>query len=292
MKIRTLQQLITPTPTMDGAGVRLSRSIGKTPSFRLDPFLMLDEFSSSNPDEYIAGFPDHPHRGFETVTYMLNGNMLHRDHLGNQGELKGGGAQWMTAGRGIIHSEIPQQESGRMRGFQLWLNLPAKEKMKPAAYRDIRPEEIPEMDLPNGGKIRAVAGNAEIAGQVLSGPIQGGTTEPLFWDISLPSGARFTHAVPLGHTAFIYTYEGRVSIEEGTAQGRLIMQQVVGELSDGDSVAVSTLDQPAAFLLVAAKPLHEPIAQYGPFVMNTQDEIAQAIIDYQTGQLTSPAPRS
>jgi len=291
MKIRTLQQLITPTPTMDGAGVRLSRSIGKTPSFRLDPFLMLDEFSSSNPDEYIAGFPDHPHRGFETVTYMLDGNMLHRDHLGNQGELKGGGAQWMTAGRGIIHSEIPQQESGRMRGFQLWINLPAKEKMKPAAYRDIRPEEIPEMDLPTGGKIRVIAGNAEIAGQALSGPIQSGTTAPLFWDIRLPAGARFTHAVTLGHTAFIYTYEGRVSIEEGTAQGRLIMQQVVGELSDGDSVAVSTLDQPAAFLLVAAKPLHEPIAQYGPFVMNTQDEIAQAIIDYQTGQLTSPAPR-
>jgi hypothetical protein len=291
MKIRTLQQLITPTPTMDGAGVRLSRSIGKTPSFRLDPFLMLDEFSSSNPDEYIAGFPDHPHRGFETVTYMLDGNMLHRDHLGNQGELKGGGAQWMTAGRGIIHSEIPQQESGRMRGFQLWINLPAKEKMKPAAYRDIRPEEIPEMDLPTGGKVRVIAGNVEIAGKALFGPIQGGTTAPLFWDIRLPAGVRFAHAIPLGHTAFIYTYEGRVSIEGGTVQSRLIMQQVVGELSDGDYVAISTLDQPAAFLLIAAKPLHEPIAQYGPFVMNTQDEIAQAIIDYQTGQLTSPAPR-
>jgi len=290
MKTRSLQQSITPIPTTDGAGVRLSRSIGKTQAFRLDPFLMLDEFSSSNPDDYIAGFPDHPHRGFETVTYMLDGNMLHRDHLGNQGELKGGGAQWMTAGRGIIHSEIPQQESGRMRGFQLWLNLPAKEKMKPAAYRDIRPEEIPEMDLPNGGKIRVVAGNAEIEGQVLSGPIQGGTTAPLFWDIRLPAGAKFEHAVPLGHTAFIYAYEGRVNVEDGTAQGRL-MPQVTGALSDGDYVAISTLDQPAAFLLVAAKPLHEPVVQYGPFVMNTQDEIAQAIVDYQTGQLTSPAPR-
>ncbi|HEY0841927.1 pirin family protein [Methylotenera sp.] len=290
MKTRSLQQSITPIPTTDGAGVRLSRSIGKTQAFRLDPFLMLDEFSSSNPDDYIAGFPDHPHRGFETVTYMLDGNMLHRDHLGNQGELKGGGAQWMTAGRGIIHSEIPQQESGRMRGFQLWLNLPAKEKMKPAAYRDIRPEEIPEMDLSNDGKIRVVAGNAEIEGQVLSGPIQGGTTAPLFWDIRLPAGARFAHAVPLGHTAFIYAYEGRVNVEDGTAQGRL-MPQVAGALSDGDYVAISTLDQPAAFLLVAAKPLHEPVVQYGPFVMNTQDEIAQAIVDYQTGQLTSPAPR-
>jgi len=291
MKTRALQQLITPIPTTDGAGVRLSRSIGKTQAFRLDPFLMLDEFSSNNPDDYIAGFPDHPHRGFETVTYMLDGNMLHLDHLGNQGELKGGGAQWMTAGRGIIHSEIPQQESGRMRGFQLWLNLPAKEKMKPAAYRDMRPEEIPEMDLPNGGKIRVVAGNAEIAGQVLSGPIQGGTTEPLFWDIQLPAGAQFAHALPQRHTAFIYAYEGRVNVEDGTDQGQL-MPQVAGVLSDGDYVAISTLDQPAAFLLIAAKPLHEPIAQYGPFVMNTQDEIAQAIVDYQTGQLTSPAPKS
>ncbi len=290
MKTRALQQLITPIPTTDGAGVRLSRSIGKTQAFRLDPFLMLDEFSSNSPDDYIEGFPDHPHRGFETVTYMLDGNMLHRDHLGNQSELKGGGAQWMTAGRGIIHSEIPQQESGRMRGFQLWINLPAKEKMKPAAYRDIRPEEIPEMDLPTGGKIRVIAGNAEIAGQALSGPIQGGTTAPLFWDIQLPAGAQFTHVLPQGHTAFIYAYEGRVNVEDGTDQGQL-MPQVAGLLSDGDSVAVSTLDQPAAFLLVAAKPLHEPIAQYGPFVMNTQDEIAQAIIDYQTGQLTSPAPR-
>jgi len=290
MKTRSLQQLITSIPTTDGAGVRLSRSIGKTASFRLDPFLMLDEFSSSNPDDYIAGFPDHPHRGFETVTYMLDGSMLHRDHLGNQGELKGGGAQWMTAGRGIIHSEIPQQESGRMRGFQLWLNLPAKEKMKAAAYRDIRPEEIPEMDLPNGGKIRVIAGNAQIEGQPLAGPIQGGTTEPLFWDIHLPAMASFAHAVPLGHTAFIYAYEGRVNIEQGTSQVTL-MPQVAGELSDGDYLAISTLDQPAAFLLVAAKPLYEPVAQYGPFVMNTQDEIAQAIIDYQTGQLTSPAPR-
>jgi len=290
MKTRSLQQLITSIPTTDGAGVRLSRSIGKTASFRLDPFLMLDEFSSSNPDDYIAGFPDHPHRGFETVTYMLDGSMLHRDHLGNQGELKGGGAQWMTAGRGIIHSEIPQQDSGRMRGFQLWLNLPAKEKMKAAAYRDIHPEEIPEMDLPNGGKIRVIAGNAQIEGQPLAGPIQGGTTEPLFWDIHLPAMASFAHAVPLGHTTFIYAYEGRVNIEQGTSQVTL-MPQVAGELSDGDYLAISTLDQPAAFLLVAAKPLYEPVAQYGPFVMNTQDEIAQAIIDYQTGQLISPAPR-
>ncbi|ACT48022.1 pirin family protein [Methylotenera mobilis] len=290
MKTRTLQQLITAIPTTDGAGVRLSRSIGKASSFRLDPFLMLDEFSSNNPDDYIAGFPDHPHRGFETVTYMLEGYMLHKDHLGNQGELKSGGAQWMAAGRGIIHSEIPQQESGRMHGFQLWLNLPAKEKMKPTAYKDICPEEIPEVHLKSGGKVRAVAGKLEMEGQGLSGPIQGGTTAPLFWDIHLPAGATFAHAIPAGHTAFIYAYEGRVSIGEDTRQNQL-MPQVAGELTDGDFVVINALNQPAAFLLVAAKPLHEPIAQYGPFVMNTQDEILQAITDYQTGQLTSTTQR-
>jgi len=290
MKTRTLQQLITAIPTTDGAGVRLSRSIGKASSFRLDPFLMLDEFSSNNPDDYIAGFPDHPHRGFETVTYMLEGHMLHKDHLGHQGELKSGGAQWMAAGRGIIHSEIPQQESGRMHGFQLWLNLPAKEKMKPAAYKDICPEEIPEVHLKNGGKVRVVAGKLEMEGQRLSGPIQGGTTAPLFWDIHLPAGATFAHAIPAGHTAFIYAYEGRVSIGEDTRQSQL-MPQVAGELTDGDFVIINALNQPAAFLLVAAKPLHEPIAQYGPFVMNTQDEILQAITDYQTGQLTSTTLR-
>lgn len=289
MKTRTLQQLITPIPTTDGAGVKLSRSIGKSPSFRLDPFLMLDEFSSSNPDDYIAGFPDHPHRGFETVTYMLDGHMLHKDHLGHQGELTSGGAQWMTAGRGIIHSEIPQQESGRMRGFQLWLNLPAKEKMQPAAYRDICPEEIPAIHLKNGVKVRALAGKLEIEGQLVSGPIQGGTTAPLFWDIRLPAGATFAHAIPPGHTAFIYAYEGSVSVGGDTPQN--LAPQVAGELADGDYVVINALNQPAACLLVAAKPLHEPIVQYGPFVMNTQEEIAQAIIDYQTGQLTSPAPR-
>ena len=196
----------------------------------------------------------------------------------------------MAAGRGIIHSEIPQQESGRMHGFQLWLNLPAKEKMKPAAYRDICPEEIPEVHLKNGGKVRAVAGKLEMEGQRLSGPIQGGTTAPLFWDIHLPAGATFAHAIPAGHTAFIYAYEGRVGIGGDTRQSQL-MPQVAGELTDGDFVIINALNQPAAFLLVAAKPLHEPIAQYGPFVMNTQDEIVQAITDYQTGQLTSPAPR-
>ncbi|MEO8418686.1 MAG: pirin family protein [Methylophilaceae bacterium] len=286
MKTRTLQQLIQSMPTSDGAGVKLNRSIGKAPSFRLDPFLMLDEFSSMNPDDYIAGFPDHPHRGFETVTYMLDGHMLHQDHLGNKGDLKSGGAQWMTAGRGIIHSEIPQQESGRMRGFQLWVNLPAREKMKPAAYRDIQPEEIPEMALPNGGKIRVIAGSAKVNGKTLSGPIQGLSTEPLFLDVKLSAGEQFIHPVPEGHNAFIYPYEGWMMVGENPSQ-RTLNAQVAGVLSDGDHVEINSGDEPTAFLLLAARPLREPIAQYGPFVMNTRDEIEQAIGDYQAGTLTS-----
>ena len=187
-------------------------ALGQTQSLRLDPFLMLDEFSSSNADDYIAGFPDHPHRGFETVTYMLDGHMLHQDHLGNQGDLKSGGAQWMTAGRGIIHSEMPQQESGRMRGFQLWINLPAQEKMKPASYQDIQPEEIPRLNLPGGGEVKIIAGIAEIDGKTLTGPIQGISTEPLFLDVRLPAGGHFKHSINTGHNAFVYPYEGRVEI--------------------------------------------------------------------------------
>ena len=188
MSTRTLQQVIRSIPTSDGGGVKLRRSLGQTQALRLDPFLMLDEFSSSNADDYIAGFPDHPHRGFETVTYMLDGHMLHQDHLGNQGDLRSGGAQWMTAGRGIIHSEMPQQESGRMRGFQLWINLPAQEKMKPARYQDILPEEIPRLNLPSGGEVKIIAGTAEIDGKTTQGPIQGISTEPLFLDVQLPAG--------------------------------------------------------------------------------------------------------
>src|SRR5687767_3630282 len=166
MSTRTLQQVIRSVVTSDGAGVRLQRSLGRSQALRLDPFLMLDEFSSENPDDYVAGFPAHPHRGFETVTYLLDGHMLHEDHLGHRGDLKSGGVQWMTAGRGIIHSEMPQQERGRMRGFQLWINLPAKEKMKPAGYRDIDPSEIAAVELPQGGRVKVIAGAAEVDGKV------------------------------------------------------------------------------------------------------------------------------
>ncbi len=286
MQARTLQQLIHSTPTSDGAGVKLSRSIGKAPSYRLDPFLMLDEFSSLNPDDYIAGFPDHPHRGFETITYMLDGHMLHQDHLGNMGALKSGGAQWMTAGRGIIHSEIPQQDSGRMRGFQLWVNLPSYEKMKPAAYRDIQPEEIPEVELANGGKIRVIAGSADVEGKTTLGPIQGLSTELLFLDVRLPAGAQFTQPVKVGHNTFIYPYEGRVMVGESQDQ-RTLHSQVAGVLIEGNCVEINSGNEPSAFLLLAAKPLREPIVQYGPFVMNTREEIERAIEDYQAGNLTS-----
>lgn len=284
MKIRTLQQVIPSIPTSDGGGVKLLRSLGQTQALRLDPFLMLDEFSSSNADDYIAGFPDHPHRGFETVTYMLDGHMLHQDHLGNHGDLKSGGAQWMTAGRGIIHSEMPQQESGRMRGFQLWINLPAKEKMKPASYQDILPEEIPRLALPGGGEVKIIAGTAEIDGKFLSGPIQGISTEPLFLDVRLPAGGYFKHSISSEHNAFVYPYEGQVEIGPAN-QMRLLESQSAGVLSTGDYLEFHAGDQATAFLLLAAHPLREPIVQYGPFVMNTREEIEQALADYKNGQL-------
>lgn len=284
MNTRTLQQVIRSIPTSDGGGVKLRRSLGQTQAMRLDPFLMLDEFSSANADDYIAGFPDHPHRGFETVTYMLDGHMLHRDHLGNQGNLHSGGAQWMSAGRGIIHSEMPQQESGRMRGFQLWINLPAREKMKSAAYQDVQPEEIPLVQLPGGGEVKVIAGMAELDGKTVAGPIQGINTEPLFLDVRLPAGGFFRHPVVAEHNAFVYPYEGQVEIGAANAM-RPLAPQAVGVLSSGDSLEVRAGDQTAAFLVLAARPLGEPIVQYGPFVMNTREEIEQAMADYKNGVL-------
>ncbi len=284
MKTRTLQQIIASIATSDGGGVKLRRSLGQNQTLRVDPFLMLDEFSSANADDYSAGFPSHPHRGFETVTYMLDGHMLHEDHLGNKGDLKSGGAQWMTAGRGIIHSEMPQQSSGRMRGFQLWINLPAKEKMKPAHYQDIQTDEIPLLVLPDGGQVKVIAGGVELSGATVNGPIQGLTTQPLFLDVRLPAHARFSQPIAQEHNAFLYPYEGRIEI--GTAdQSRPLESQMAGVLSDGERIEIRTTDQPAAFLLLAGRPLREPVVQYGPFVMNTSEEIEQALSDYRNGQL-------
>ncbi len=286
MTSRTLQRAIAAIPTSDGAGVKLRRSLGQSAWARLDPFLMLDHFSTENPDDYIAGFPAHPHRGFETVTYMLDGHLRHEDHLGHTGDLKSGGVQWMTAGRGIVHSEMPQQEKGRMRGFQLWINLPAKEKMKPAGYRDIQPDEIPVAALPGGGHVKVIAGTLALDGRTIPGPIRGLTTDPLYFDVELPAGATFTHAIPAGYHAFVYPFEGTVEIGEDTAKRRLSTHSA-GVLSDGDAVTLTAGPDGARVILLAGRPLLEPIVQYGPFVMNTKEEIEQAIRDYQDGTLTT-----
>jgi redox-sensitive bicupin YhaK (pirin superfamily) len=285
MSSRRLQQIIRSVATSDGAGVSLRRSLGQSQAARVDPFLMLDEFSSDDPDDYIAGFPSHPHRGFETVTYMLDGHMLHEDHLGNRGDLLPGGAQWMTAGRGIIHSEMPQQESGRMRGFQLWINLPAAEKMKPAAYRDIRPEEIPTTALPDGGELRVIAGSITVEDREVAGPMQGLSTEPIYIDVRLPAGGHFAQVLPTAHSSFVYAYEGGLTIGPADDQ-RLLTAQDAGVLSSGDRVEIHAGDGPACFLLLAARPLGEPVAQHGPFVMNSREEIEQAISDYRNNRLT------
>ena len=279
--IRNIQTIIPGIATSDGAGVKLRRSFGGQQRARLDPFLMLDEFSSNDPNDYVAGFPAHPHRGFETVTYMLEGHMLHEDHLGNKGHLKTGGVQWMTAGRGIIHSEMPQQVSGAMRGFQLWINLPAVEKMKPAGYKDIQVEDIPNVDLANGGSVKVIAGSYEHDGNEVQGPIQGITTAPLFWDVHLPPNAEFEHRIPQELNAFIYVYGGDLRVGDPM---KVVPKQAAIVLSDGDRLKVKSDEAGAQFIVLAALPLHEPIVQHGPFVMNTQAEIEQAIDDYQNNR--------
>ena len=285
MTTRTLQKVIESVATSDGAGVKLRRSIGSSQFQRLDPFLMLDEFGTENPDDYIAGFPNHPHRGFETVTYMLDGHMLHQDHMGNRGDLRSGDVQWMTAGRGIIHSEMPQQLEGRMRGFQLWINLPAREKMKPAGYRDIPASQIPVADLPDGGRAKVIAGTLVVEGRATPGPIQGLSTDPLYFDVELPARAAFAHPVAADYNAFLYAYEGSVEVGPAGA-ARPLKTRSAGVLSPGDAIEVTAGAEGARFILLAGKPLGEPVAQYGPFVMNTREEIEQAVRDYQSGELT------
>ena len=289
MSPRTVQRVIEAVPTSDGAGVKLRRSLGQSAWARLDPFLMLDHFSTDNADDYIAGFPAHPHRGFETVTYMLDGHMRHEDHLGNVGELKSGGVQWMTAGRGIIHSEMPQQDAGRMRGFQLWINLPAAEKMKSAGYRDIQSHEIPVVMLPGGARVKVIAGTLDVNGTITPGPIQGLSTDPLYLDIELPAGATLTHPIKPGYHAFVYPFEGSVKVGPA-GSARPLEAHHVGVLSDGDTVALAGGEKGGRLLLLAGRPLLEPIVQYGPFVMNSREEIEQAMSDYQRGALTEARP--
>jgi redox-sensitive bicupin YhaK (pirin superfamily) len=283
---RELQRTIESVATSDGAGVKLRRSLGSVPGLYLDPFLMLDEFSSDDAADYIAGFPSHPHRGFETVTYMLDGHLRHEDHLGHRGELTSGAVQWMTAGRGIIHSEMPQQDHGRMRGFQLWINLPRREKMKPAKYRDIAAREIPVVEVPGGGRIKVIAGKITVDGGEVGGPIQGLTTDPTVLDIELPAGASFRHSLATDYTAFVYAFEGSVVIgAEGRAQ--TLGTHRAGVTSEGEEILLRGGEQGGRALLIAGRPLREPIVQYGPFVMNTREEIEQAVRDYQNGTLTS-----
>ena len=286
MSTRSLKRVIRGMATSDGAGVKLSRTLGQSRGLYHDPFLMLDEFSSENPGDYIAGFPAHPHRGFETVTYLLDGHMLHEDHLGNRGDLKSGGVQWMTAGRGIIHSEMPQQLEGRMRGFQLWINLPAREKMKPAGYRDLDPSQIPVAEISEGVRVKVVAGSVETGNGTVSGPIAGGTTDPTYLDVALAPNTSFTHAVAADYNAFVYAYEGGLTVGEGA---QALAAHSAGLLSEGDRVTVKAGADGARFLLLAAKPINEPVVQYGPFVMNTTEEIEQAVRDYQNGVLASAA---
>jgi len=278
MSNRTVKRVIRAVDSSDGAGVRLKRSIGQSMGARIDPFLMLDAFSSDSPDDYIAGFPAHPHRGFETVTYMLDGLMRHRDHMGHEGLLRAGGVQWMTAGRGVIHEEMPQQEQGLMRGFQLWVNLPAAEKMKPAAYRNIEPEQVAEAEDEQGNRIHLVAGELDFAGQAIEGPVSGVSRRPLFVDLQLVPNASLELPLAAELAAFVYLFEGGVSIGDKEVPGNSAV-----ELGAGDGISLQAGAEGARCLLVAAKPIGEPVVQYGPFVMNTSEEIEQALRDYRDG---------
>jgi len=273
--IRKVMGIVPGVDAQDGAGVKLKRSLGGPRLQLFDPFLLLDEFRSDQAGDYIAGFPDHPHRGFETVTYMLAGRMRHRDNQGNSGLLLPGGAQWMTAGKGIVHSEMPEQEDGLMWGFQLWVNLPASDKMTAPRYQDIDPAEIPETDLPGGATVRVVAGEA---GGV-TGPVSDISVRPLYLDVSLPNGAAFEQPVPEGHNAFIYVFGGGLKIGETMAgNGDMVL------LTEGGVVKAEATEEDTRFLLIAGEPIGEPVARYGPFVMNTKEEIMQAFQDYQSGK--------
>jgi redox-sensitive bicupin YhaK (pirin superfamily) len=266
-------------PTSDGAGVKLTRVIGQPALGDLDPFLMLDEFGTDNPGDYIAGFPAHPHRGFETVTYMLDGRMRHKDNHGHEGVLAPGAVQWMTAGRGIVHSEMPEQQQGRMRGFQLWLNLPARAKMMDPAYQEFGPERIPMASPARGVHVKVIAGTVGAA----TGPVVQPATDPTYLDIELDAEASFVQALPPEHSAFVYVFEGELSVVSGATMTAL-PQHTLAVLGPGDQVRLQSGTVAARAILVAGRPLREPVARYGPFVMNTQDQLRQAFEDYQGGR--------
>ena len=281
---RTVRRVVKGMPTSDGAGVKLTRVIGQPQLPDLDPFLMLDEFGTEKAEDYIAGFPDHPHRGFETVTYMLDGRMRHRDNHGNEGVLVPGSVQWMTAGRGLVHSEMPEQQEGRMRGFQLWLNLPAREKMTQPKYQEFGPERIPTATPAPGVTAKVIAGR--VAG--VAGPIAQPATDPTYLDLAIEPGATFR--APLGekYAAFLYVFEGSVEVGAGE-DARTVRTHELAVLDEGSEVEVKGVaagadGRVARAILVAGRPLKEPVAKYGPFVMNTREELEQAFIDFQNGK--------
>jgi quercetin 2,3-dioxygenase len=275
---RSVERVVAGTPTSDGAGVKLTRVLTQPLQRRLDPFLMLDAFGTDNPDDYIGGFPDHPHRGFETITYMIAGRMRHRDSAGHEGLLQNGGVQWMTAGRGVIHSELPEQEEGRREGFQLWLNLPGKDKMSAPWYRDIQADEIPQLATADGVTVRVIAGESH----GVAGAVQRPATEPLYLDVHLPAGTRFEQALAPTHNAFVHVYRGKAMLD-GTAV-EVNRMAILGNAADRDGVVIAAGDEETRVLLIAGRPLDEPIVQYGPFVMNSKEEIFQAVQDFQAGR--------
>jgi redox-sensitive bicupin YhaK (pirin superfamily) len=275
---RSVERVIGGQFVMDGAGVKINRVLTQPLQRRLDPFLMLDAFGSDKPGDYIAGFPEHPHRGFETVTYMLTGRMRHRDSAGNEGLVTNGGVQWMTAGRGVIHSEMPEQNEGLMEGFQLWLNLPSADKMGAPWYRDIPNQAVPRYTMDDGVTVQVIAG----ASHGVAGAVQRAGTEPLYLDIELPAGAVFEQELPAGHNAFIYVFRGEVAVG-GTAVPQARMAILAND-AGADGVRLEAQAAGSRLLLIAGRPLNEPIAQYGPFVMNTEAELQQAVADFRAGR--------
>jgi quercetin 2,3-dioxygenase len=276
---RRVQKIIDPQAVVEGAGVRLKRSIGTRSLDHLDPFLLLDHFASTDPRDYEAGFPLHPHRGIETVTYILSGVVNHKDTLGNSGSIGPGDVQWMTAGRGIMHEEMPQVRPEGVAGFQLWVNLPAKLKMSAPRYQNILSREIPEVTRENGVSIRVITGEVDGA----RGPVDGIAANPVYMDVSVPSQASFTQTVDAAHAAFAYVFQGELKFINGDQRGETVVASpTLVVLGDGDLITV-VAETPARFLLVSGKPIHEPIARYGPFVMNTKKEIEQALEDLRRG---------
>ncbi|PQA83491.1 hypothetical protein C5F52_08580 [Limnohabitans sp. TS-CS-82] len=277
---RSVERLVQGQDTQDGAGVRLTRVLTHDLQTRLDPFLMLDAFGSDKPDDYIAGFPNHPHRGFETVTYMIAGRMRHKDSAGNEGLLQNGGVQWMTAGRGLTHSEMPEQEEGVMEGFQLWLNLPSQNKLCTPGYRDIQSEDIPEVTTGNGVLVCVIAGASHGA----EGAVQREHTHPIYLDVQFPNtnDTVFEQTLPATHNAFVYVYRGSLEVVHGDQATTVPVQRMAVLSNLGDGVVLRAQANTRA-ILIAGQPLGEPIAQYGPFVMNTREELVQAVDDFRAG---------